>query len=261
MYATSWLSGRLTGTGRRNAASSSAMGRVLGPVAGLALGLAVLAGCGSVTAPGGASSGGASSGGASSGGASSGGPAAGGSAAPGGATSATPSNAAGTQAPLCADVGQVSKLVVIRSRGMNKIQELHFPFPPRVVVTGAATARSVARAVCALPKMSSGTLHCPAELIGTSYQLIFTANRRELPVVTAQATGCQEVTGAGPPRQAATSPGFWQVLGRAMGLYSPGPPVFRGEGPAAAECRTAAFRVRMVSGCPATSQLGSGFRK
>lgn len=246
MHATPWLRGHPVSPGRRFAP--------LAPVLGLALSLAVLAGCGSVAAPGSASSG---NGGSAASGGSAGSPVAQASA----ATSAASSKAAAAQAALCTGVSRVDKLVIVRTRSMNKIQVLHFPFPPTLVVTSAPAARSVARAVCALPAAQPGVVNCPALLLGTSYHLTFTAAGKDLPVVTAQATGCQTVTGAGPVRQAAAGSGFWQVLGRAMGLFSPGPPVFRGNGPAAAKCQAAMLRLRVVSGCPATSQLGSGFRK
>jgi hypothetical protein len=162
---------------------------------------------------------------------------------------------------LCADSNVISRLVIVRSRGMNRIQELHFPFPDQVIVTSPATARAVARAVCALPAMPGGAVNCPAMLLGTSYQLTFTAAGARLPVVTAEATGCQTVTGAGPPRRASAAPGFWRALGNAMGLYAAGPPVFRGDGPASSQCQSAQSGLRMVSGCPARDQPGYNFRK
>jgi hypothetical protein len=234
MFPTSWLKGPASGTGGRLAA--------------LALGLALLAGCGSVAAPGSGSPGSGSSGSGSPGR-----PAAG----PSAASTATPRTAA-SQIPLCASISQITRLTVIRTRSMNRIQELHFPFPPRVIVTNVAAARSVAEAVCALSRMPKGIVSCPMELLlGTSYQLTFTAAGRVLPLVTAEATGCEQVTGAGPVRQAASSAGFWQALGRAMDLVAPGPPVFRGQGPTVAQCATAPTGLDLPSGCPAMS----GFRK
>ena len=140
---------------------------------------------------------------------------------------------------------------------MNRIQELHFPFPTRVIVINVAAARAVAAAVCALPAMPNGVMSCPVQLLGTSYQLAFTAAGRALPLVTAEATGCQQVTGAGPVRRAAGSPGFWGAVGRAMDLVAPGPPVFQGQGPAAGQCATAQTGLERPTGCPAMS----GFRK
>ena len=241
MYPLSWLKGPAASTGWRLGA--------------LALGLAVLAGCGSVAAPGSGSPGSGSSGSGSSGSAAAGSsasPAAGAS----GASTSAPTTTAG-QIPLCTSISQITRLTIIRTRSMNRIQELHFPFPPRVIVTNVAAARSVAAAVCALPRMPNGIMSCPVELLGTSYQLTFTAAGRALPFVTAEATGCEQVTGAGPVRQAASSAGFWRALGRAMDLVSPGPPVFQGQGPTAGQCATAQTGLERPSGCPAMS----GFRK
>ena len=236
MYPPSWLKGAAASTGWRLGA--------------LALGLAVLAGCGSVAAPGSGSPGSGSSGSAAAGSPAS--PAAGAS----GASPSTPPATAG-QIPLCASISQITRLTIIRTRSMNRIQELHFPFPPRVIVTNVAAARSVAAAVCALPRMPNGIMSCPVELLGTSYQLTFTAVGRALPLVTAEATGCEQVTGAGPVRHATSSPGFWRALGQAMDLVAPGPPVFQGQGPTAGQCATAPTGLEHPSGCPAMS----GFRK
>ncbi len=251
MYLPSWLNGPAASTGRRLGA--------------LALGLAVLAGCGSVAAPGSGSPGSGSpgsgsAGSGSTGSGSSGSAAAGSAASPAarasGASTATPPATAG-QIPLCASISQITRLTIIRTRSMNRIQELRFPFPPRVIVTNVAAARSVAAAVCALPTMANGIMSCPADLLGTSYQLTFTAAGRALPLVTAEATGCGQVTGAGPVRQAASSPGFWRVLGRAMDLVAPGPPVFQGLFPTAGQCASAQMGLDRPGGCPAMS----GFRK
>jgi hypothetical protein len=126
-----------------------------------------------------------------------------------------------------------------------------------VAAANAAAARAVARAVCALPGMPRGVVNCPALLLGTSYELTFSARGLELPAVTIQASGCETVTGAGPVRLATDAAGFWQVLGWAMGLFAPRVPVFRGDGPAESPCQAARTYQRTVSGCPGMS----GFRK
>jgi hypothetical protein len=224
MYPPSWLSRPTATVGWRLAA--------------LVLGMAVLAGCGSVAAPGSGSSASPVARASATG-------------------SSTPPKATASQIPLCNSISQITRLTVVRSRTLNRIQELHFPFPPRVVVTSPAAAQSVAKAICALPRMPAGTVNCPMEILGTTYQLVFTAAGRELPPVTATATGCEQVIGAGPVRQAASSAGFWQALGRALDLVAPGPPVFRGDGPAASQCAMAQARKRMLNGCPAMSGSGS----
>ena len=88
-------------------------------------------------------------------------------------------------------------------------------------VTSTAKMRRVQRALCALPKPRAGVYHCPADL-GISYRLRYYGAHGVLPAVTADATGCQMVTGLGSTaRWAAESPRFWPTLTRAIGL-SPG---------------------------------------
>ena len=217
------------------------------PCYGLAFGVAVLAsagavalaGCGSIAASGSSSSGAGSSAGptvqVSASGSASG-----------------PAKTGTSQAALCARASSVTRLVVLRSRLINRIQVMHFPFPPQVIVTNATHARAVAAALCALPKMPGGVVNCPNEILGTTYRLTFTAAGRPLPVVTVQATGCQAVTGLGPVRRVATKPAFWRVLGNAIGLYGAGPPVFSGNGPSLSQCRPAATRAVPIVGCPGT---------
>lgn len=127
---------------------------------------------------------------------------------------------------LCASAGRVSRLVV---RRVNQIPRNHerFSFPARVTVADPAKARFVARALCALPPMPSGAMSCPADW-GIGYRLRFTADGRKLPAVTAQATGCRGVRGLGRSAWTARSPGFWRVLGSAMGITHPGSSAFAG---------------------------------
>jgi hypothetical protein len=85
-------------------------------------------------------------------------------------------------------------------------------------VTSPAKMRRVQVALCALPAPRTGVYNCPADL-GISYRLQFSAAHGALPVITADVTGCQMVTGLGnTARWAAESPGFWPTLARATGL-------------------------------------------
>jgi hypothetical protein len=84
-------------------------------------------------------------------------------------------------------------------------------------VTSARRSQSVARALCALPVMPSGTFSCPAGW-AISYRLVFTGRAGRLAPVTAEASGCQVVTGLGAVRWTATSPGFWRTLAQAAGI-------------------------------------------
>jgi hypothetical protein len=109
------------------------------------------------------------------------------------------------------------------------VPELEPAFPNQVTVTNPALVRAVIRALCALPVVPPGVYHCPALLLGTAYTLRFSVGSRPLPLVTINPTGCETVTGVGPVRWVATSPGFWRVLSRAIGVRMP--PVFTGNRP------------------------------
>ena len=87
----------------------------------------------------------------------------------------------------------------------------------------------MAQALCALPVMPSGTFACPADW-AISYRLVFTG-RAGLAPVTAEASGCQVVTGLGAVRWTATSPGFWRTLAQAAGITPADGAVFGGTMP------------------------------
>ena len=95
----------------------------------------------------------------------------------------------------------------------------------RWTVRNATKMRKVQRALCALPKQPKGIYNCPADF-GISYRFRFHDARGVLPVVTADPTGCELVTGLGKAtRWAATSPKFWTKLRRAIGItYTGGIP-------------------------------------
>jgi hypothetical protein len=85
------------------------------------------------------------------------------------------------------------------------------PPSPGLVVKGAGPARALAKALCGLPAMTGGILHCP-KLGATSVRLAFFAGGRVLPAVIVQPSGCLTVTGAGPVRSAARSSAFLKLL-------------------------------------------------
>jgi hypothetical protein len=217
-------------------------------VLGAAAALAVV-GCGSVAAPGASDAGNTS---AASGHASAATPPGGGSTSPG--TSApSPGQANGTGGPLggvsgllCAAPGSVSQVMITRTgfggpvlpsgprvaafrapgtaRSAAGAADLTSGTPPSVspVVLGHARASALARAVCGLPLMSGGLLHCPQQTTA-SYRLSFTAGGRLLPAVIVQPSGCLTVTGAGGPRSAARDTAFLKLLaGMAGPLPLPG---------------------------------------
>ena len=137
-------------SGRRHGTGRALLGAlVLGPVL-------LLAACGSIRA---SDSGGASG------------------ASPGAASSPSAGTPA-AQAVLCQEAGSVTSMEIARSAGARIPQEMQNAIPDRLTVAQPASARQVARALCALPKMPPGPVHCPALFIGTTYHLIFTANGR-----------------------------------------------------------------------------------
>jgi hypothetical protein len=177
------------------------------PVCAAALGVMVLAACGSVRAAGS--------------------PAGSGRTSPVAQHSPAPASARFPQPALCRQAAAVTRLEVVRSHGF-KVPELEPAFPNMVTVTNRALIRDVIRALCALPVTPPGAYHCPALLLGTAYTLRFSVGSRPLPLVTIESTGCQAVTGVGPGRRV-TSEGFWRVLSAALGVKTP--PVLTGSRP------------------------------
>lgn len=116
---------------------------------------------------------------------------------------------------VCAQAGSVTRLVIHRIDGLPQNHE-RFSFPARITVTSPSRAQSVARALCALPVMPSGTYACPADWAIT-YQLTFATKTRRFAPVTAEASGCQVVHGLGAVRWTETSPDFWRTLAQAGG--------------------------------------------
>jgi hypothetical protein len=81
---------------------------------------------------------------------------------------------------------------------------------PWVTVT-QATARWLARAVCALPVVAFGARTCPI-MIRDAYKLLFTVRGRQLGPVTVQTTDCRQVTGVGSVRSAQQDKALLQKL-------------------------------------------------
>jgi hypothetical protein len=195
----------------------------------------VLAGCGSIPA----SSTGAASG-----------------ASPSPKPSASPAvspGAAETQAALCQHTATVTGLQVVRNR-MKLVPQVQAAFPAQVTVD-TARARAVARALCALPLLPKGVLNCPALMVGTTYTLRFTADGQRLPAATIEATGCEVVTGVGPARWAAKSPGFWRTLSTTLNVSPPGRAAFTGGG--MPNCQPS-NRPDQANGCPAQTKPDTG---
>ncbi len=96
--------------------------------------------------------------------------------------------------------------------------------PVRAVDTTPATARWLARALCALPLMTTKLLNCPLA-IPDEYTLVFTLHGRQLPAVTVQTSGCRQVTGVGSVRSASQGTVLLQKLAALAGSIDNGGPV------------------------------------
>ena len=141
-----------------------------------------------------------------------------------------PSGTESLTAPTpCESVGSLDRLVVRRTDAFPQ-NGVRFSFPAVVTVSSVTSVRAVASALCKLPRMPRGTFACPADF-GISYDLTFSGRDRSFPAATVDATGCQVVRGLPHALSAATSLGFWRILGQAMGLATPGQQSFRGSLP------------------------------
>jgi hypothetical protein len=164
-------------------------------------------------------------------------------------------SAAATQAALCQHTATVTSLVIMHGHLM-RVPQLQTGYPSPVIVPTPAKARAAARALCALPLLPHGVLHCPNLTVGATDLLSFTADGRRLPAVTIEATGCEIITGVGPTRWAAKSPGFWQALATAANLSPPGRTAFIGGG--GVSCQPTTARPDQANDCPAQNAPASG---
>lgn len=139
------------------------------------------------------------------------------------------SNSAPAATALGRALSQLDRLVVVRSNAFPQ-NHMRFSFPAEMTVSDPAKVQAVARALLALPPVPSGAFAVPIDL-GVTYRLIFATAHEQLPAINVDATGAQTVRGLGRTRWAASSPGFWTTLGKAMGLAHPGNGAFRGRMP------------------------------
>jgi hypothetical protein len=120
------------------------------------------------------------------------------------------------QPALCADPAAVTRVQIVRIPSIGQLPASRIRKTFKITITDPARAQALARADCGLPRIPSGAIHCPVDY-GGAYQLLFTAGQ-PLPVVTIQSGGCDTVTGAGPVRWVARTPGFWTVFGKLAGI-------------------------------------------
>ncbi len=145
----------------------------------------------------------------------------------------------GAAAQLCAAPGSVTQVAITRvtpaAQQLPSGPGADAAPSPTALVKGAPQAQQLAKALCALPAMPAARpLHCP-DLSTGSYRLVFTADGKALPAVTAQPTGCETIVGAGVTRTAASEPTFSRLLATMGGVlplpgvgHLPGVPVSTG---------------------------------
>lgn len=132
-----------------------------------------------------------------------------------------------SEAYLCQVISRVDRLIVTRDAPGSQFR---FTFRTVVTVTSAKLAQEVATSACGLPDVTGGVHSCPAEF-AVSYKLDF-AVRGEKGMggefIVANPTGCELVTGLGTTRSTSLRPGFYRLLGKAMGLKNAGRSTFAG---------------------------------
>jgi hypothetical protein len=127
-----------------------------------------------------------------------------------------------TTLDLCAVRSSIKEAVVARKNALSS-NRLSFTFPAHVVITSRLRARTIASAICGVPSYP-GARRCPVDL-GVTYLVRFLGPNLR---VTIDPYGCQTISGAGPVRWAALSPGFWRTLGRQMGMPAATSKTFQG---------------------------------
>lgn len=119
---------------------------------------------------------------------------------------------------LCRDIPQLTRVVVSQTAALHAFEPALI-LPRGFAISAPVPVRSLAAALCRLPAMPRGPVHCPAQFRG-SLRLAFAASRRPFPLVTVQVSGCRVVTGLGPARSA-RSAAFWRILGKDLSLRRP----------------------------------------
>jgi len=123
---------------------------------------------------------------------------------------------------LCTDPAAVTKVRVVRAPSLSQLGQTR-PLRnqiPGVTVRDPVAARRLAIAICALPPLPHAMFHCPVD-VGGGYVLEFMSGRQQFHPVMVQASGCEDVTGAGGVRWLARTPGFWTMLARQTGIRGP----------------------------------------
>ena len=142
------------------------------------------------------------------------------------ATPYTQDKAVPSSVSLCTAPKDVTTLTVHRGKTMNPTT---FSFPSAALVSNAASARSVAKVICAIPPdMRTGTIACPFDQ-GLTYRLDFTRPNYIITPIILHIGGCSAIDGTGKKGWIHLIPGLFRVLGNAMGLQLPTEETFRGK--------------------------------
>ena len=121
---------------------------------------------------------------------------------------------AASAAALCMRVPSLTRVIISHVDGVGT-SHMRTVMPLGVMVRDPARVQALASALCALPRLP-GLMHCPAMFRDTSFRLVFGRGQLVYPVITVQTTGCRAVTGLGPARTWARSPGLWRAVIRAL---------------------------------------------
>lgn len=117
---------------------------------------------------------------------------------------------------LCRSASGLQTLTVTRKDVLPQ-NHSKFHFPPVVTVSNQTQVQTVAKALCALPQRHSQTsINCPSDS-GISYDMAFSNKRLRFPLVIIGG-GCSFVSGLKKGQWVEQSPGFWHILGTAMGM-------------------------------------------
>ncbi len=119
----------------------------------------------------------------------------------------------------CGAVGKATTPVpnVLQVTRNSAFHQNSFPNLQRTV-KNAATVQSLDQAVLALPSFPTGILHCPADF-GIDYRLDFFRGNTSVLQAVADPNGCQAVSLSRKDlRWATTTPKFWALLAKALGI-------------------------------------------
>lgn len=117
---------------------------------------------------------------------------------------------------LCTVAKKVTTLTVRRGTFMNPTV---FSFPSVVSVSNAASVRTVAKTICAIPPdMRTWTIPCPSDQ-GLTYRLSFAIPKYIITPIILRMGGCGAVEGTGAKGWIHLTPNLFRVLGNAMQLH------------------------------------------